>query len=409
MIFIMSIKPMRELHKPGVKMYIRRDITEQIKSGASQIPVLGIIGPRQSGKSTLVKEIFKDHVYLDMQDAELFDFANKDPKGFLSSYKNEHGLIIDEAQYAPKLFPQIKVEADKNPQPGYYILSGSQNFLLHEKISESLAGRVYFYNLLPLSIKELTAVNLAPQRAEDQIFKGFYPRVYQTQINTQDYYDNYIATYVERDIRTIKNIDNILAFKKFMQLCALRVGTILNFANLAEICEISVATAKSWFSLLEASFILFLMPSYHDNLGKRITKSPKLYFYDVGLVAALMGADKDAIVKKRYIYGPLFENMVIVDLIKNFNARGMRRNLTFFRDSNQNEIDLIIEIGGKTIPLEIIASETLDGTFCKTVTWFKKQTNSDQEPIVIYGGDQVQTRSEGKVVPWTQLDAICDL
>lgn len=384
-------------------MFIKRDLIEVIKSGIKQVPIVAIIGPRQSGKSTLIKTTFKDYIYLDMQDADLFDFANNDPKGFLENYKNEAGVIIDEAQYAPKLFSQLKVEVDKNPRPGYYILSGSQNFLLHEKISESLAGRVYIYTLLPLSIKELKSANLLCDRADDQLSKGFYPRVYQPQINAQDYYKNYISTYVERDIRSIRNIDNILIFKKFMQLCALRIGTPLNFADLASNCGISVATAKSWLALLETSFILFLLPSYHDNLGKRVTKSPKLYFYDVGLAANLMDVDKNTIVKNRSLYGALFENMVIVDLIKLFNSQGSHFTLTFFRDSNQNEIDLIIEFAGKTISAEIKASETMKSSFFDTIKWFQKQTQNKHEAVVIYGGNKNQKQSQGRVVAWTEL------
>ncbi|MDR3647404.1 MAG: ATP-binding protein [Candidatus Babeliales bacterium] len=387
-------------------MFIKRDISKIILAGAKQIPVIAIIGPRQSGKSSLAKELFKKHTYLDMQDAELFEFANNDPKGFLNTYKNEHGIIIDEAQYAPKLFAQIKVEADKNPQPGYFILSGSQNFLLHEKISESLAGRVYFYTLLPLSIHELKNAGLLNDNIEEQIFKGFYPRVYQKQINTEEYYQNYISTYVERDIRTIRNIDNILIFKKFMQLCALRVGTTINFTDLAQNCGISQSTAKNWLALLETSFVLFLLPSYHDNLGKRITKSPKLYFYDVGLASALMGFDKELIATKRNIYGALFENMVIVDFMKNFNAQGLRPTLTFFRDSNQSEVDLIIEIKGKIVPIEIKASETMNDKFFNTITWFQEQTKNDQKPIVVYGGNQNQTRTKGRVISWNDLNEI---
>lgn len=387
-------------------MFIKRQLESVIKKGAKQIPIIALIGPRQSGKSTLAKELFKNHTYLDMQDAELFDFATNDPKGFLNTYKNEHGIIIDEAQYAPQLFPQIKVEADKNPLPGYFILSGSQNFLLHEKISESLAGRVYFYNLLPFSIAELTHAHLLLKDIEDQIFKGFYPRVYQPEINAREYYENYISTYVERDIRTIRNIDNILIFRKFMQLCALRIGNTLNITDLAGKCGIAESTARSWLALLETSFILFLLPSYQDNLGKRLTKSPKLFFYDVGLAAALMGLSKEAIIRERIMYGALFENMVIVDLIKSFNSHNMRPNLTFLRDSNQNEIDLIIELGNTVIPVEIKASQTMSSSFFDTLTWFQEQTNNKEEPIVVYGGDQNQTRTKGKVISWHKLDAL---
>lgn len=387
-------------------MFIKRDLESMIKKGAQQVPIIAIIGPRQSGKSTLAKAIFKNHVYLDMQDAELFDFAHKDPKGFLETYKNEHGIILDEAQYVSSIFSQIKVEADKNPQQGYFILSGSQNFLLHEKINESLAGRVYFYNLLPLSIAELDNAHLLLEGTDNQIFKGFYPRVYQPQMNAHEYYQNYISTYVESDIRAIRNIDNILIFKKFMQLCALRVGSTLNIAEVAGACGINEKTAKSWLALLETSFILFLLPSYHNNLGKRVIKSPKLFFYDVGLAATLMGINNDVITKNRTIYGALFENMIIVDLIKNFNAQGIRPTLTFLRDNNQHEIDLIIELHGKTIPLEIKASQTMQSSFFDTLTWFQEQIQNKEKTIVVYGGRNNQTRSQGNVISWQKLDAL---
>lgn len=390
-------------------MFIERDIEQIIKSGAQQSPVLAIIGPRQSGKSTLIKKMFPDYTYLDMQDADIFDFANKDPKGFLDSYKDKVGVIIDEAQYAPNLFSQLKVEVDKDPRPGYYVLSGSQNFLLHEKISESLAGRVYFYTLLPFSIKELKQADLIKEQAEDQIAQGFYPRVYQPNINFHDYYKNYISTYVERDIRNIRNIDNILAFKKFMQLCALSVGTTLNVTALATTCGISLPTAKSWLTLLEASFIIFLLPSYHNNLGKRVIKSPKLYFYDVGLAVELMGIGQEDFMQQRTIYGALFENMIIVDLIKNFNAQGQRSVLTFFRDTNQNEIDLIIEMGSTKIPVEIKASETIDTHFFDTIKWFNAQTKNEREAVVVYGGNQNQKRSQGRVVSWKNIESITEI
>ncbi len=387
-------------------MFIERDLEKIIKTSAKQVPIIAVIGPRQSGKSTLIKKMFKDYVYLDMQDAEIFDFANSDPKGFLNSYKDGAGVIIDEAQYAPNLFAQLKVEVDKDPRPGYYVLSGSQNFLLHGKISESLAGRVYFNTLLPLSIKELKHADLLIDRVESQLYKGFYPHVYQPNVNAQTYYKNYISTYVERDIRSIRNIDNILTFKKFMQLCALHIGTTLNLTDLAANCGISTTTAKSWLALLEASFILFLLPSYHDNLGKRITKSPKLYFYDVGLAATIMGLDQETIIAKRTIYGALFENMVIVDLIKHFQAKDLHSTLTFFRDSNKNEIDLIIELGGKAIPVEIKASETMNSSFFKTIKWFQEQTNNDQKAVVVYGGDKSGERSLGKAISWKDLERI---
>ena len=387
-------------------MFIKRDMESAIRSGAQQVPVIAIIGPRQSGKSTLAKDIFKNHVYLDMQDVDLLEFARTDPKGFLKTYKNDHGIIFDEAQYAPELFPQIRVETDKDPQLGYYVLSGSQNFLLLEQISESLAGRVYFYELLPLSIKELKDAQLLLTGFEDQIFKGFYPRVYQSQIVSQEYYENYISTYVERDIRKVKNIENILVFKKFIRMCALHIGCPLNVADIAGKVGINVATARNWLSLLQTSFILFLLPTYQDNLSKRLTKTPKLFFYDVGLAATMMGANREMLQKNNMLFGALFENMVIVDLKKNFDAHRLKPNLSFYRDSNQNEIDLIIELHGRTTPVEIKTSHSVSSSLFKLPSWFKTEIKSEQSTILVYGGDKDQTRSQGQVVSWTNLDNI---
>lgn len=384
-------------------MYLKRDLSTRILSGAQQIPVVAIIGPRQSGKSTLCKHLFPDHVFVDMQDAGARSFAQEDPKGFLETYKNDHGIIIDEAQYAPALFPQIKVEADKNPQSGYFILTGSQNFLLHEKISESLAGRVYFYTLLPFSIKELQAEKLDSDDPANQILQGFYPRVYQPQINTAEYYQNYLSTYVERDIRSIRNIEDIVIFKKFMELCALRIGSPLNLASLAADCGVSVITAKNWLSLLNASFIIFLMPSYHDNLSKRLIKAPKLFFYDVGLATAITKANRTVFARQRTLYGSLFENMIIVDCIKNLNSLSSHYSLSFLRDTNMNEIDLIIEADSKVVPIEIKSSQEVTSRFFDTMLWFNAAIKNQELPVVIYGGNQVQKRSNGLALPWTDV------
>lgn len=389
-------------------MFIPRLLSQRIKDGAQQMPVIALIGPRQSGKSTLARHLFPDHTYLDMQDADLFAFANEDPKGFLHAYKSEHGIIIDEAQYAPALFPQIKVEADVDPQPGYFVLSGSQNFLLLEKITESLAGRVYFYTLLPLSISELHNANLLLESLDQQIAQGFYPRVYLPAVNPYEYYENYIATYVERDIRSIRNLDNILVFKKFIQLCALRVGNILNIAGLASSCGITEVTAKNWLNLLKTSFILFLLPSYHNNLSKRVIKSPKLFFYDVGLAATLAKRSSETIANDRALYGALFENMMIVDLIKNFNAHTIRPQLTFFRDINHREVDLIIELGGKTIPVEIKASQTATSSFFDTLTWFNELHDNQQNAVVVYAGKQDQKRSKGSMIGWQHIEKLVE-
>ena len=391
----------KKFKKMGCKnMFIERKLTNSLLAGAAQAPVRAVVGPRQSGKSTLIKKLFPSYLYLDMQDADHYAFASTDPKGFLESYRAYPGVIIDEAQYTPQLFPQLKVEVDKNPRPGFYILSGSQHFLLHEKISESLAGRAYLYTLLPFSLAELKNAGLLSTEIHKQMMKGFYPKVYTPSINTADYYDHYIATYVERDVRTLKNIENMLTFRQFMRLCALRIGTTINYTDLATQCGISVATVKSWMTILEASFILFLLPPYHHNLGKRLTKSPKLYFYDTGLAIALIGLSEEELIKQRVLFGGLFENMLIIDLIKESNAKSGRRNFSFFRDSNQKEINLIIEQQGRTLPVEIKTTATVDKSFFDHGHWFLEQLKSDQKPALLYGGSQEQQRSNGLVIPW---------
>jgi uncharacterized protein len=381
-------------------MFIKRAIESNVSLGIKQIPIIAIIGPRQSGKSTFIKHFFKNYSYFDMQDADNLNFAQNDPKGFLQNSRNNHGVIIDEAQYVPNIFPQLKVNVDEIPQNGYYILSGSQNFLLHSSISESLAGRVYMYSLLPFSIQELAKVNLLLSSPEEQIIQGFYPRTYKPHVQSCDYYENYLLTYIERDIRTIRNIDNLITFKKFMKLCALRIGSTINITSLAVSCGISTSTAKSWLDLLQTSFVIFLLPPYHQNQGKRIIKSPKLYFYDVGLASQLLGLTVDTMTKQRTVYGALFENMVVIDLLKQSLLMSPKPSLSFFRDSNQNEIDLIIEHLDTTILVEIKSSKTVASNFFSTLNWFKKQATKNCKLCVVYGGEQYQIRSNGSIFSW---------
>lgn len=381
-------------------MYIKRDITKSILDGAKESPVVAVLGPRQSGKSTLCKEIFPRHKYLDMQDPDNLNFAINDPKGFLYSNINAYGIIIDEVQYAPILFNQIKIEVDKNKKAGQFILSGSQNFLLNEKITESLAGRVYIYKLLPLSISELTRVNKLEKNVQNQIIKGFYPGLYNNRELIEKFYESYFYTYVERDVRTLRNIENLSTFKKFIQLCIARIGQPLNMTSLASEAGISVITAKSWLSILEASFIIFLLPSYHNNLSKRVVKSSKLYFYDIGLAANIAGISKEVLLDRREILGQFFENMIIIDLLKETYNKGLYVNLSFLRDSNLKEVDLIIEFKGKKIPVEIKSSMTIQNQFFETIDWFKQETKIKNHGYVIYSGDQLQKRKDNTILQW---------
>jgi predicted AAA+ superfamily ATPase len=391
-------------------MYIKRSISELILAGSQDSPVISIVGPRQSGKSTLSKQLFPHHAYVDMQEPSVLEFALSDPKGFLQTYTNEYGIIIDEAQYAPILFDQIKVEVDRNKDAmGRYILTGSQHFLLSEKITESLAGRVYLYKLLPLSFKELADVNRIEPTIEQQIIKGFYPNLYDKQKIVHTFYESYFYTYVERDVRSLRNIGSIGLFKKFIQLCIARIGQPLNFTSLANETGISIITVRAWLSLLEASFIIYLLPSFHTNLSKRIVKSPKLYFYDTGLAADIAGITFEMLKERRDLVGSLFENMIITDIMKECINQGLHHQLFFFRDNNLKEIDLIIDLPGTHIPVEIKASMTLQSSFFDSINWLSEELKLKNKNILIYGGNQIQHRTTTTVLPWNKTYELFDV
>ncbi|HJM68381.1 MAG TPA: ATP-binding protein [Candidatus Babeliales bacterium] len=382
-------------------MYIKRDITKEVLEGSKDSPVIAIVGPRQSGKSTLCKEIFPKHAYVDMQDADTLDFALSDPKGFLQKRCNKYGIVIDEAQYAPKLFDQIKVEVDKDrSNMGRYILSGSQNFLLNEKITESLAGRVYIYTLLPFSIKELVDNDLLKHEYEEQILRGFYPGLYGTQTNVEKFYESYLFTYVERDLRQLRNIDNLALFNKFLKLCTTRIGQPLNMSSLAVETGISVQTVQAWLSILQASFIIFLLQPYHSNFSKRIVKSPKLYFYDVGLAAHIGKLSVEKLIEKQPVLGQFFENMIVVDLIKECINKGISYRPYFFRDVNQREVDLLIETRQKTYLIEIKLAAATSKKFFTTLNWLQEEFGIKDKTTLIYTGDQSQPRAKTTVLPW---------
>lgn len=391
-------------------MFIKRDLADKIIEGSKDVPVVAVVGPRQSGKSTLCKNIFPHHKYVDMQDPDNLRFALEDPKGFLKSNLNEYGIIIDEAQYAPILFDQIKVEVDKDrSKNGRYILSGSQNFLLNEKITESLAGRVYIYKLLPLSINELKNSGLILESYIEQIYKGFYPNLYSYSQLIDKFYESYFYTYVERDVRTLRNVENLSTFNKFIQLCALRIGQPLNVTSLASEIGITVITAKAWLSILQASFILFQVPSYHNNLSKRIIKSPKIYFYDVGLATHIADISLNMLNERRELLGQFFENMLIVDLLKHSINNDKSYKFSFFRDTNFNEIDLIIEAKGFRVPVEIKSSMTISSKFFENISKISKELQLESMGYLIYGGLSEQKRTNSaSVVPWNRAYNIID-
>jgi len=320
-----------------------RVIEKKLVEMAQKFPVIIITGPRQSGKTTLCKKLFKDHKYVSLENPDLREYALLDPRGFIEEYRGK--VIIDEVQRVPQLFSYIQGEVDANDIVGQYILTGSQNFLLLEKIGQSLAGRAYIYNLLPFSTIELkTQYNTTLLSA---IFKGGYPRIYAKNITPQDFFPSYVQTYLERDVRSIINIKELSIFSAFIKICAGRIGQLFNASNIGNELGIDHKTVKSWLALLEASFVLYRLQPWHANFNKRIIKSPKIYFYDTGLACHLLGIRSKEEINLHFAKGALFENFVVVEHIKETWNRGNRLSSFFWRDSAGNEIDLLIELSNK--------------------------------------------------------------
>ena len=380
----------------------KRKLTLKFQQLAKKFPILALIGPRQSGKSTLARMVFPDYKYVSLEDLDQREFAANDPRGFLETYNS--GVIIDEAQLVPSLFSYLQTYVDQHNEPGQFILTGSQNFLLSEKINQSLAGRVAFLTLLPLSLQELADNNYQFSDYEQAIYQGFYPRIYDKQIAPLDWYPNYIRTYIERDVREIKNILDIGQFQLFLKMCASRVGQLVNLAALANDCGITQNTVKSWLALLEQSFITFTLKPFHENLGKRLVKMPKLYFYDTGVVCSLLGIDNVSQIATHYAKGALFENLIIAELMKTRFNEGLLPNLYFWRDKLGHEIDCVMEQVNKTILVEIKSGRTISKDYFTDLQYWQKLAElNTNEANVIYGGNENQIRGGVRVFSWDKM------
>lgn len=382
---------------------INRKLSEQIKKYSEKFPVLAVTGPRQSGKTTLVKSVFPDYKYVNLEEIDKRQFALEDPKGFLTQFKGK--LIIDEAQYAPDLFSYIQVFADNSGEMGNYVLTGSQNFLLMERISQSLAGRVAIFTLLPFSCEELVASNNSEENYQNHIFKGFYPAIYDRKLEPHEWYPNYVNTYIERDVRNTLNVANLLQFRQFMQICAGSVGQLINFSSIGNSIGVSNNTIKNWFSVLEASFVVFRLQPYLKNAKKRILKSPKLFFYDTGLVCDLLGIQSVNQLNTHYAKGALFENFIILELLKNALNRNEKQDLYFWRDSNANEIDCIVDKGDRVVPIEIKSAQTISTSFFKGLDRFDEIYHT-QNKTLVYGGEEDYQRTSYNILSWKSLASI---
>ncbi|MFH1643709.1 MAG: ATP-binding protein [bacterium] len=389
----------------------KRDL-DSILIDYKQFPVIAILGPRQSGKTTLAKHTFKNYVYTSFEDPETRELAQNDPHKFFSIHENKHGIIIDEFQNVPKILSYIQLEVDEKKRTGYFILTGSQNFLMNQAITQSLAGRVGILTLLPLSINELESNKLIKnQIADSTIFNGGYPRLYDKNISPEKLYPSYIQSYVERDVRQLTNVGDLRSFQRFMQLCAGRIGQLLNLSELASVCGISVSTAQRWISILEASYILFLLSPYFKNFNKRITKSPKIYFYDTGLACSLLGIESPEFLSLHPLYGNIFESFIVADIYKQYFNIGKRPPVYFWRDLNGRlEVDCIIEQHNNLFPIEIKSGQTIASDyFSNIIQWNEiSNTNSDNN-FVIYGGELNQKRSNGNIISWKNAGTIIEV
>jgi uncharacterized protein len=384
---------------------IPRSLSNIIKQEAGKMPVISVTGPRQSGKTTLVKAIFPDYTYVNLENIENRTFAQNDPTSFLRTYN--HKIIFDEIQNVPELFSYLQEIVDNSKKKGQFILTGSQNFLLHEKISQSLAGRVSIFYLLPFSFNELKSSAYEYDDYMPYLLNGFYPRIYDQNLTPHRWYEDYIQTYIERDVRQLKAVGNLTKFQQFLKLCAGRTGQLLNLSSLANDLGIDHKTVRSWISVLEASFIVFLLPPFHRNFNKRVIKTPKLYFFDTGLVCSILGIRNKEQLNVHYMKGELFETFMISELYKIFLNRGERPPLYFWRDNTGNEIDCVIESGGTISGVEIKSGITINPDFFKGLIFWQKLTGNNTNWL-LYGGNENQYRSDGNTVAWKDVIKITD-
>lgn len=383
-------------------MLIKRDLEDKLIYLATKFPVITLTGSRQCGKSTLLKACFPTYRYVTLEDLDMRELAKNDPRGFLQNFGNQ--LIIDEVQYVPQLFSYIQTVVDEVNEAGMFILSGSQNFLLMENITQSLAGRTAILKLSTFSVSELYHAKKLPDNLNNWLFTGGYPRIYDKEIEPTDYYPSYIQTYIERDVRLLRNINDLGLFIRFVKFCAARIGQLLNIASLANEAEITIPTANAWLSILESSYVIYLLKPYYKNFNKRLIKSPKLYFYDTGLVSSLLGLTSSDQLSTHYLRGEIFENMVINEYVKQKFSEGKELSFYFWRDSNQNEVDLLIENGENMKAYEIKSSATLNKKFLIGLKRFQSIANIATENLsVIYGGDIDFQTDNGKFISWKNL------
>lgn len=383
---------------------IYRNIAQLLIKLASQYQVVTLTGPRQSGKTTLAKALFPSKPYVTLEDPDIRRFAADDPRGFLAQYAG--GAIFDEIQRAPELPSYLQGIVDANPQPGHFILTGSQQFERMTPVTQSLAGRTAILRLLPLTLAEAQRFNKAPKNPElaSTLLKGFYPRIHDKNLDPAQALADYFATNIERDLRQLTAVHDLQRFERFVRLCAGRSGQLLNLVSLGNDAGVSQPTARAWIDLLQTSFIVYLLPPWHTNTGKRLVKSPKLYFYDVGPACWLLGLRTANQVERDPLWGSLFENFIIMEALKDRLNAGESAEMYFYRDSEGNEVDLLLPTGGQLHAIEIKAGATVNPDYFKGLrTFAAHHPQALAGGNVIFGGLQGQHRSDWPVYSWRQL------
>lgn len=380
---------------------IERIAKIKLKDLAKKFKAIAITGARQSGKTTLVKEVFKDKPYVSLENPDIRNFALQDPRGFLQTYPK--GAILDEVQRVPELFSYLQEILDNSKTKGLFILTGSNNFLLQQNISQTLAGRIGYINLLPFSVSELQSVKKLPKTDDELMLKGFYPPIYDQKIPPVDWCPNYIRTYIERDVRQIKGISDLIIFERFIKLLAGRNAQELNNSALAVETGVDVKTIQSWIGILESSFIIYLLKPHHKNFNKTIVKRPKIYFYDTALVCSLLGIKDKTQLSTHPLRGAIFEGMVITELVKHRTNAGQEINLYYWRDKTGHKIDIIIDMGTKLLPIEIKSGKTISSEFYKNIRYWM-ELSKEKKSILLYAGEQSQKRSDNtEVVNWREF------
>ncbi len=383
---------------------IVRDLAPKLTEAAQTWPSITLTGPRQSGKTTLCRALFPQHRYETLEAPDVRAFAAEDPRGFLAQFPQ--GAVLDEVQRVPDLLSYLQGIIDADPVPGRWILTGSQDLSLLETVSQSLAGRTAVYNLLPLTRSETTRFPWHPETLDETLFTGSYPRIFDEGHEASDWLGSYVATYIERDVRTISNVGDLSTFQRFVTLCAGRTAQLLNYSSLASDCGISQPTARAWFSILETGFIAFRLPALHMTLRKRLVKMPKLHFYDSGLVCWLLGIRTPEQLHAHPLRGMIFESWVVSEIAKRRANQGEAGRLSFYRDQNGAEADLIIENPTDTAIIEVKSSQTASSSLFDGSRRVRKHLAHSTRRcslVVVYGGDQPQRRGMDSLIPWREL------